>query len=129
MSEAELQEQIQLEGPHFHCVLERNNSGQLETKDGRVVRFGLGNRSKKHAEKMRSSDLVGITSIVVTQEMVGSIIGVFTAVEVKAPDWNPAKKLDAHETAQKNWINWVIVRGGLGGFANSLESFRKILGR
>lgn len=126
MTESELQQRIQLEAPHHQCILERNNSGQV-TLEGRVVRFGLGNISKKHAQNMRSSDLVGITTVMVTPDMVGKPIGVFTAVEVKSPDWNPNKKLDQHERAQANWLAWVRAMGGIAGFVNSLDSFRKLV--
>ena len=129
MSESEVEQLITLEGPRHGCILERNNSGAFKDMTGRVVRFGLGAISKKHAEKMRSADRIGITTVTVTQEMVGKTIGVYTAVEVKEASWNPAKKLDAHEQAQKNWLDWVLARGGFAGFANSVESFRKIIGK
>jgi ribosomal protein S19 len=41
---------------------------------------------------MKSVDYIGITTITITQQMVGQKIGVFTAVETKRDDWNPAKK-------------------------------------
>jgi hypothetical protein len=61
--------------------------------------------------------------------MVGRRIGVFTAIEVKSEDWNPQKKLDAHEQAQENYMAWVRLRGGFAGFCNSVDSFLKIIGK
>ena len=74
---------------------------------------------------MKSSDLVGIKTVTITPEMVGQTIGVFTAVEVKKSDWNG--KLDKHTTAQLNFINWVKLRGGVAGFARSIEEFIKLM--
>ncbi len=128
-SESEIQQLIQIEGPKFHSILMRNNSGAFKDSTGRVVRFGLSNDSSNRAEHIKSSDLIGITTIVITQEMVGKMVGVFTAIEVKDEKWRPTKKLDKRETAQKNFIDWVISRGGMAGFASSVDMLRGILRR
>ena len=105
----------------------RNNSGAMKNEEGRVVRFGLGNESVKRSEHIKSSDLIGIWPVTITPQMVGSTVGLFVAVEVKSPDWNPAKKLDARETAQKNFIDWIRSLGGIAGFANNVDGLLKIL--
>lgn len=126
--ESELQQSIQIEGPAYGCQLLRNNSGALKNARGEWVRFGLGNISKKHATKIKSSDLIGFRRVTITPEMVGKVLAVITAVEVKDPDWNPDKKFDEHECAQLAFISWIKAAGGFAGFANSIESFRKIIG-
>jgi hypothetical protein len=126
-SESEIGQLIQLEAPKRNCTLLRNNSGAFQDTTGRVVRFGLGAVSKKHDENIKSVDYIGITTVAITQEMVGKKIGIFTAVETKAGDWNPAKKLDKHEQAQKNFIDWVTSRGGIAGFANSVDSYNNLI--
>lgn len=128
-NEAEVEALIRIEGPRYGCILMRNNSGAMKDVTGRVVRFGLGNESKNRSEVIKSSDEIGITTIVITQEMVGQKIGVFTAVEVKEPGWNPNKKLDRREQAQKNFIDFVRLKGGFAGFAWDLDSFKKVLGK
>ena len=125
--EHSVQQNIQIQAMHFNCQLMRNNSGALLDKDDRPVRFGLGNISKAHNDKVKSSDLIGFTKIVITPDMVGKTVAVFTAIEVKRPDWNPNKKLDAKETAQLNFINWVRKNGGLAGFANAFDKIKDIL--
>lgn len=120
-SEAEIQQLIQIEGPHHGCILMRNNSGAMKDETGRLVRYGLGNVSPK--QNIKSSDLIGITTVVVTQDMVGKRIGIFTAIEVKSEEWKPSGK-DKREQAQRNFIDWVIKCGGIAGFANSLDSFK-----
>lgn len=118
-SESEIQQLIQIEGPKHHCFLMRNNSGALTDKDGRLVRYGLGNISKQHNDAIKSSDLVGFT--------IRGGVAIFTAIEVKRADWKPSM-LDARESAQNAFIQWVRKSGGLAGFANSVEMFRKIIG-
>ncbi len=129
MSESEIQQLIQIEGPQWHCQLMRNNSGALKDQTGRVVRFGLGNVSKKHNDRIKSSDLIGFTVVQVTPEMVGKHVAVFTAVEVKEPGWILSGSiLNKREVAQRAFMGWVTAAGGLAGFADSIDSFKRILG-
>ena len=125
-AESVVQQEIQIGAKHFGCTLMRNNCGSAFDQTGRLVRYGLGNVSKQHQERMASSDLIGITQVVVTPEMVGMTIGVFTAIEVKKEEWNPAKTLDKREVAQNNFMHWVRLNGGLAGFANSVEMMKKV---
>ncbi len=126
--ESDLQQFIQMEGPKYGCQLLRNNSGAFKDATGRWLRFGLGNVSKKHSDKIKSSDLIGFTRVTITSADIGKTFAVVTAVEVKDPSWNPDKKFDAHELAQWAFIAWIKAAGGFAGFANSIESFRKIIG-
>lgn len=126
-SEAEIQAEIQIAAMHYGCNLMRNNSGAFKDQDGRFVFFGLGNISKKHSDKIKSSDLIGFTSIVITPEMVGRRVAIITAVECKAEKWNPSM-LDARESAQNSFLQWIKAAGGFAGFANSVEAFKRILG-
>lgn len=127
MLEDEVQQRIRLEAPKINCWLLRNNSGAMESKDGRQIRFGLGNDSKRLNDNFKSSDLIGITPVLITKEMVGTTIGVFTAVEVKRSEFKATKKLDDREAAQNNFIQWVRSRGGIAGFASSIEEFRRLI--
>jgi hypothetical protein len=125
-SESEIQQLIMMEAPNFHNILLRNNSGALLDETGRLVRYGLGNASKKHNDSFKSSDLIGIRSLVVTEDMVGTVIGQFAAIEVKGEGWKFSEK-DKRYIAQKAFIEWVRLRGGVAGFANSIEEYRKII--
>lgn len=122
-----VQQEVQMEAMKYQCTLMRNNSGAAVDNTGRLVRYGLGNISKKHSDKIKSSDLIGITKVVITPDMVGQTLGVFTAIEVKKESWNPEKKLDKRETAQQNFITWVKSLGGYAGFANSVDNLRDVL--
>lgn len=125
--ESTVSQEIQIEAMHSGCVLMRNNSGALPDNTGRFVRYGLGNVSKKHTDKFKSSDLIGITKVVITQEMVGKIAGIFTAIEVKKEGWDINKKFDKREDAQFNFIKWVKSQGGIASFCNSVDNLKEIL--
>lgn len=125
-NESDVQGSIQIEGPRHGSILLRNNSGAFKDERGVVVRFGLGNISKDVNERMKSSDLIGPTTVTITLDMVGKKIAVFTAIEAKRPNWKFSG--DKREVAQLNFINWIRSLGGIAGFAASIEDFRKILG-
>lgn len=127
-SEDEIQQLIQIEAAKNNSRILRNNSGALKDATGRTVRFGLGNVSKKINETFKSSDLIGFTKVTITPDMVGKTIAIFTAVEVKKEVWtfNPD---DKREVAQNNFIEWVKTAGGYAGFANSIDSLKKIIGK
>ncbi len=127
MLEDEVDQRICLEAPKFGVTLWRNNCGAFKDATGRWIRFGLANVSKKSQALFKSSDRIGFTEIVITPEMVGKVVAVFTAIEKKKSTWNPDKQLDDHEKAQKNYIDYILLRGGFAGFANSIDSFRKII--
>lgn len=117
--ESIVQQEIQIAAMYYGCTLLRNNSGACMDETGRLVRYGLGNVSPK--QQTASSDLIGITKITITPDMVGKTIGVFTAIEVKKEAWNCNKKLDEHETKQNNFLQWVRSLGGLAFFANKVD--------
>lgn len=127
MDEATVQQQIQIQGVQYGSQLMRNNSGAFQTQEGRWIYFGLGNISKKHGDKIKSSDLIGFTRVTITSEMVGKTLAVLTAVEVKKPGWKRSLK-DKRENAQEAFISWIKAAGGFAGFASSIEEFRKIIG-
>ena len=123
--EAEIQQLVQIEGPRLECILMRNNSGAFKNQDNRWVRFGLGNISK---DSPKSSDLIGITTVVITPDMIGSSVGIFTAVEVKAEDWKPSET-NKREKSQIDFLNWVKLRGGIGIMCNSVDQFKTLMQR
>lgn len=121
-SEAEIQQSIQLEAPKMGVTLMRNNNVAFKDESGRMVRAGLGNVSPN--QPFKSSDLIGWTEIIVTEEMIGQRLAIFTAIEVKSEKWKPSK--DEREEKQNNFIKWVKSRGGIASMVNSVEEFVKI---
>lgn len=116
-SEAAIQANVQIEAARRGGALWRNNSGACIDSEGRLVRYGLGNISKKVCDVFKSADLVGITPKLIGHNDVGTVIGQFTACEAKRPGWRGAKS--KHETAQANFLGVVRAMGGIGVFAQS----------
>ena len=127
MSEAAIQQLIRAEAPRIGVTMWRNNQGACYDESKRLVRYGLGHDSAQLNARWKSSDLIGITPMVITPELVGCTVGVFTAVEVKHEAWSTPS--NDREHAQKAFIDDVIKYGGLAGFANSVARFKEIVGR
>jgi hypothetical protein len=124
-SEATLQGTLRLAAAAHGHTLWRNNNGACLDKTGRMIRYGLGNDSKKLNEAWKSSDLIGITRFTIGPEHVGTTVGIFTAVEVKAPDWHMTPG-DKRARAQLAFIDTVRKAGGIGLFATSLDDYESI---
>jgi hypothetical protein len=87
----------------------RNNCGLAKFPNGSTVKYGVCNPG--------GSDLIGWTSVVVTPEMVGRNVAVFTAIEVKDVRGRASDP-------QKNFIKVVREAGGFAGIAKSVaEAF------
>lgn len=105
-TEKDIEKNIILSVQKLGSTVFKNNVGTAEKTDPTTgkkywVRFGLCEGS---------SDLIGITPVKITQGMVGKIIGVFTAIEVKK-DVN--KKYDKHRMeTQQRFIDFVNRKGG-----------------
>jgi hypothetical protein len=119
-SESEVSQRVLMEASKIGMVLWRNNSGAFKDKEGRWVWFGLGNLSKAHSERIKSSDYIGLLPVTITPEMVGQTIGVFTAIEFKKPGHKTA---EGRFKAQKAYIDFVKLRGGIAGFVEKVEDF------
>lgn len=121
MKEHDIQRLIQLEASARGARLWRNNVGATYTSDGRFLRFGLANESEQMNKIIKSSDLIGIKPIIITQEMVGKKIGQFICREVKKEDWKFNGK-NERDIAQWNWIELIKNLGGDAEFTNRVGS-------
>lgn len=109
------QQLIRLEAPKHGAILWRNNNGACVDKNGRHIRYGLANDSMQLNAEIKSSDLIGITQRVITPDMIGQTVGVFTSIEVKREGW--VYKGTEREEAQNKWLLMVQSWGGIAGFA------------
>lgn len=89
----------------------RNNDGSVIIPAARPVTLGFGNVSGKPVAG--ASDLCGLTSIVVTPEMVGKPVAVFTAIETKRTKGGRTSQ------DQIDFIQFVQDAGGIAGIANT----------
>jgi len=85
----------------------------------RQIQFGL---------QRGSSDLIGVTAVKITPDMVGETIGVFTAIEVKKSNWKRPGPKNKHHEEQMNFISVIRDHGGIAGFATSADEFEQIIG-
>ena len=108
--EARVQDEARLLASKMGWRLFRNNVGVLKDERGVPVRYGICNDSPAMNKRIKSSDLIGIRPVEITQDMVGSTIGQFVAREVKKAGWK--YKGTEHEEAQLAFGTLII---GLGG--------------
>ena len=111
-SETATQNLIRVEAAKYGFAMWRNNSGAVTTDDGRHIRFGVGNDSKKLNEIWKSPDLIGIGPN-------GRLVG----CEVKRPNWRAPET--NRDRAQLNAINQINALGGIGFFATSIEDYKQ----
>ena len=110
-SEQNIQNKIRLMWSRGCSRLFRNNTGALKDQTGRLVQFGL---------CKGSSDLIGWSTVKITNEMVGSHVAVFTAIEVKTPKGKAT-------TLQTAFIDTVKKAGGFAGVARSVDEAGEII--
>jgi len=131
MRESAAASHIRLDAAYLNVDLWRNNVGAFQDESGRWVRYGLCNDSVLLAKLVKSSDLIGITPVTITVDMVGQTIGVFTAVETKPTGWvfpNPTNVAEyARCLAQRKFHDIVKKSGGYAGFASTIKEFREII--
>ena len=122
--ETKIQRLIQLAVSAAKTIIFRNETGnfwtgkvihksgnQVTLADARMVPCGL---------KKGSSDLIGITPVIITEDMIGKTFGVFTAIEVKTPA--------GRATTEQLTFNSVIRKaGGYAGIARSPEDALNII--
>lgn len=108
MRESALLHMLQLAAPTLGARLLRNNVGTLQDARGNYVKYGLA---------VGSSDLIGWTETLITQDMVGRTVAVFTAVEAKLPGKRPTQQ-------QQQFIAAVLKAGGIATVAYSIEDVK-----
>ena len=103
-TEQTIQQQIRLACSSGPTRLFRNNTGTLRDQHGRPVTFGLAKGS---------ADLIGWTTRMITPDMVGQQVAVFTSIEVKTATGRLRPE-------QQQWLEVVQAAGGIAGVARSV---------
>jgi hypothetical protein len=93
----------------------RNNVGATHTHDGRFIRYGLANDSKRVNESLKSSDLIGIRPVRIDPIHLGRTLGQFIAIECKRPGWRFTNT--KREAAQQRFLLMIESLGGCGLFS------------
>ena len=120
-SEAAILNMIRLEAQARGIYLWRNNVGALRTDRGDFVRYGLANESSAINRVIKSSDLVGVRPVIITQEHIGRVIGQFISREAKHAEWKYTAT--EREQAQLRWIELINSLGGDACFTTGEGSF------
>ena len=102
MNETNLMQLVRLRASQLGVTLYRNNTGKLQTKDGRWVNFGL---------CVGSSDLVGYCKV--------RGIAQFVALEIKLPGKKPTPE-------QAHFLDMVNKAGGIGAVITDPAQLEKI---
>lgn len=118
-SEAAVSNNVRLEAGRAGVRLWRNNVGATWTEDGSFIRYGLANDSEQLNRVLKSSDLIGIRPVLITQAHVGHTIGQFVAREVKRDGWKHRPN-DKRESAQAAFLTLVASLGGDACFASGV---------
>lgn len=113
-SESLIMKEIQIEASVDGVMLFRNNVGGYKTDAGHYVHFGVGGKG--------GSDLIGVTSVTVTPDMVGRKMGVMTAIEVKSASGRATEQ-------QEKFISAMRKTGAIAGVARSPSDLREIIKR
>lgn len=127
--EAKASQIVRLRASEWGTRLFRNNNGMAYSPTGQPIFFGLGNEGRDGNKVMKSSDFIGVTPILITPEMVGKTIGVFTSIEVKPEgfkirdSYNPKSR----EYAQDKWNQMVRMNHGIAGFASDAYQLDMII--
>lgn len=116
-SEAAVQTRVRLEASRKGLRLFRNNVGATVDDRGNHIRYGLANESVQMNRVVKSSDLIGIRSVLIQSFHVGTVMGQFVAREVKAGGWK--YRGNKHEEAQLAFINLINAMGGDAAFCNT----------
>jgi len=112
--EIDAQAEVRLLASKDGARLWRNNVGAGVLQGGTFVRWGLANESVAMNKALKSADLIGIRPVLITQEHVGRVLGVFVSREVKRPGWRYSGT--EREAAQAAWRDLINHLGGDAAF-------------
>ena len=132
MSESSVMKQVRLEATKYGRFIRVNvGTGWQGRKVTRIMRHGTvtvepGDVVIKQARPFHAgppagtADLLGVTRVTITPDMVGKVVGVATAIETKT-----AKGRQRDE--QKTFERVMLAQGGIYGIARSPADVEKII--
>lgn len=123
MNETNIVREIQIAASRIGARLIRQQTGMgwigkgKRKPDGTVI---IPNARPFHSGFTGWSDTGGFTPVLITPDMVGQTVAVYTQVEVKT-DTGPVR------TEQRDWISYVRSQGARAGIARSPDDVIRIL--
>lgn len=109
-SESRQQSLVRLEAASKAVYLWRNNVGASKLENGNFVRWGLANDSERLNATVKSGDLIGWRSRLITATDVGTVLAQFVSREVKRENWRWSDTPE--NNAQLKWAAIVNSHGG-----------------
>jgi len=125
-SESVVQQQAMLYMAQMGGHAWRNNVGACQDMTGRQIRYGLANVSAQANKLIKSSDVIGMTPVLIQPHHVGQTLGVFTALECKPSNWVWIPS-DKRAPAQAKFHEIVKSAGGFAGFVLGNEYIPRII--
>lgn len=126
-------DQVRLRASELKSRVFRNNAGGCrDPQSGRMINFGLGNDGSKASKVLKFGDYIGFTPVLITPDMVGKTLAVFTNLEIK-PDGDMNKTLQAasregsREYYQWNTCEMVKAAGGFAGFVTNGKDVENVI--
>ena len=116
--ESFVQSTVRLAAPQHGYTFFRNNVGALKDERGIPTRFGLANDTAALNKVVKSHDLIGWRSFIITPEWVGHRIAQFATRECKKPEWPGYNPANEHERAQQRFGELVVAAGGEAKFTS-----------
>ena len=116
-SETDIKSECRKAAKSYSSTLFNNPRGAYQTQWGGWVTYGVGGDG--------GHDLIGWRSIIVTPEMIGQRIAIFTSVETKKPGHKTEKKRLENQT---DFRDAVLAAGGYSGFAECWQDLKVIFG-
>lgn len=110
-SESRQQSLVRLEAAQKRNIyLFRNNVGAMASDTGSFLRYGLANDTPAMNAAVKSADLIGFRSKLITSGDVGTVVAQFVSREVKHATWH--WRGTPEEQAQLKWAALINTHGG-----------------
>jgi hypothetical protein len=114
-SEADIVALARVNASRAGMRLWRNNNGATYDAEGRFIRYGLANESKKLNDVLKSPDLIGWRSVDINITHLGRRMAQFVGIECKAPGWRYTG--NGREVAQQKFLTLIEQAGGHARFS------------
>jgi len=96
-------------GPAQSCTTVTLNAGDVVIRKARPFHTGW---------PKGTSDLIGLTRVTITEELLGRTLAVFTAIEAKTPNVRATKE-------QKLFIQAIQTLGGISAIAKNIDHYKQ----
>lgn len=112
MTESDILQQVRLKASQLGAIVWRNNQGAYKDPKGYYIKYGVCNPG--------GSDLIGYMPLIITEEMIGVKMAIFTALEIKSISGRATQE-------QINFIDNVNKNGGISAIIRSVDDLDRVI--